>query len=358
MPPTISTHQLSELIGRIYDCTLDPGQWEATLTAINDLLRVTQGDWMIDVKAGQQALLAFVKDLEAGEDHSLSTHDSTGSVSIEPLAVPRDRPSGSPSAPRQRATGASRHGDKRLFSVGGAASEAGVTRSGLGAGQATLLGLLLPHLRRAAEIISALDTQLIAHHRLVQALDCLRARVVLVSPDRRVVFANESARAFIEGSRHFDLRGDRFRARRAQTDLEITKAVRCCIELENATHNIRISRLDEPVVLAHVVPVMVANGDLPIEAADAVVAILMTSLESDSAGRAATMRRLFKLTPAETRLLERLLSGETVVEAADHLAIAHATARVQLRGIFSKTGVSRQAELIRLAATLSPVRTS
>jgi DNA-binding CsgD family transcriptional regulator len=40
------------------------------------------------------------------------------------------------------------------------------------------------------------------------------------------------------------------------------------------------------------------------------------------------------------------------VEAATHLGIAYNTAKVQLRSIFAKTGVNRQAALVALLASL------
>src|SRR5262245_19152211 len=36
---SISHQDLSDLIGRIYDCTLDPARWEATLDAMRSLLQ-------------------------------------------------------------------------------------------------------------------------------------------------------------------------------------------------------------------------------------------------------------------------------------------------------------------------------
>src|SRR5262245_65090999 len=38
MSSAISHQDLSDLIGRIYDCTLDPSRWDATLDAIRGLL--------------------------------------------------------------------------------------------------------------------------------------------------------------------------------------------------------------------------------------------------------------------------------------------------------------------------------
>jgi len=59
-------------------------------------------------------------------------------------------------------------------------------------------------------------------------------------------------------------------------------------------------------------------------------------------------RQLFDLTPAEAHLAFELLNGLSLDEAAGKLGILRNTGRAHLRAIFSKTGVTRQSELIRV----------
>ena len=60
------------------------------------------------------------------------------------------------------------------------------------------------------------------------------------------------------------------------------------------------------------------------------------------------MRKLFDFTPAETQLALQLADGLALEEAADELGISKNTARAHLRAVFSKTGVTRQATLVRM----------
>ncbi len=60
------------------------------------------------------------------------------------------------------------------------------------------------------------------------------------------------------------------------------------------------------------------------------------------------MAAAFGLTPAETRLLASLFAGRTLAETAATLGITRTTAKTHLEHIFLKTGVTRQAELMRL----------
>ena len=65
------------------------------------------------------------------------------------------------------------------------------------------------------------------------------------------------------------------------------------------------------------------------------------------------MATAFFLTPAETRPIESLLAGG-VLETTAALGVAMTTAKTHLENIFQKTGVKRQAELMRLAARAGP----
>jgi DNA-binding CsgD family transcriptional regulator len=81
--------------------------------------------------------------------------------------------------------------------------------------------------------------------------------------------------------------------------------------------------------------------------------VVVVDLAASSAPPTAHLRQAFGLTAAETRLAARLVTGDSLADAADALGIAKSTARVQLRAVFAKTGVSRQAELVGLLGRLA-----
>ena len=61
----------------------------------------------------------------------------------------------------------------------------------------------------------------------------------------------------------------------------------------------------------------------------------------------------FALTPAEAKLLRLVGIGENLRNAADQLGISYETARSQLKVVFAKTDVHRQAELVALMARMA-----
>jgi DNA-binding CsgD family transcriptional regulator len=75
---------------------------------------------------------------------------------------------------------------------------------------------------------------------------------------------------------------------------------------------------------------------------------------SKSEGLKLSPRRLvtlYKITPAEARLVAKLAALRTVEEAADDLGISMATARTQLKSVFGKTDTRSQSELLLLLAS-------
>jgi DNA-binding CsgD family transcriptional regulator len=65
------------------------------------------------------------------------------------------------------------------------------------------------------------------------------------------------------------------------------------------------------------------------------------------------LQDVFSLTKAEARLAGRLACGETIEDIAEEHGVSISTARVQLKSIFTKTGASRQAELVSLLTRLA-----
>jgi DNA-binding CsgD family transcriptional regulator len=60
----------------------------------------------------------------------------------------------------------------------------------------------------------------------------------------------------------------------------------------------------------------------------------------------AFLKDKFDLTPAEVRLVLRLMEGESLRSSAAALGIAYESTRTVLKSVFQKTGTCRQAELI------------
>ena len=63
------------------------------------------------------------------------------------------------------------------------------------------------------------------------------------------------------------------------------------------------------------------------------------------------LTRLYGLTQTEGKLVQLLVGGSTLDDAAKHLEISVNTARTHLKHVFHKTGINRQAELVHRIET-------
>jgi DNA-binding CsgD family transcriptional regulator/PAS domain-containing protein len=83
------------------------------------------------------------------------------------------------------------------------------------------------------------------------------------------------------------------------------------------------------------------------------VLVCVTDLEAGVSLPEQKLRELFGLTPAETRLALALFEGLAPADAATRFAVSPHTVHSQLARIFEKTGVKKQAELVRLMMRVS-----
>jgi DNA-binding CsgD family transcriptional regulator len=66
-----------------------------------------------------------------------------------------------------------------------------------------------------------------------------------------------------------------------------------------------------------------------------------------------TIAELYNLTPCEVRVLLAIVEVGGVPETAQALGVAEATVKTHLHRVFSKTGATRQADLVKLVAGFS-----
>lgn len=89
---------------------------------------------------------------------------------------------------------------------------------------------------------------------------------------------------------------------------------------------------------------------------DPAVVLFIVDPEIDLRRRIAAACANFGLSPTETRLVQHVVAGLTLAEAAVRMRIQRDTARVYLKQVFAKTGVNRQANLVRLMLlSLAPI---
>jgi DNA-binding CsgD family transcriptional regulator len=101
-----------------------------------------------------------------------------------------------------------------------------------------------------------------------------------------------------------------------------------------------------PMVL-HVIPVRGSARDIFTQA---VALLVVTPVDRAVVPTAEVLQGLFDLTPAEARVARGIGRAETIDALADATGVNRETVRSQLKAVLSKTGLSRQQELVSLLA--------
>lgn len=371
MAESMSDRQLSELIGLIYDCALDPSKWVETMEVIghafhSDALILTlsdlkEGRALIDHSMGWTPEWRLRRDQHLPEVNACLTDWFSSDPSLdEPFVasrhLSRDYIARSPYVQEVLSPlGFTDVMHLFLMRTPERISELVVMhheRFGIATEhEIRLSGLLLPHLRRAVIISGLLETRGIEKDRLVDTLDLVDVGVILAAEDGSIVHANRmAAKTMKQGATLVDDRGT-VAATNPSATRELRKAIQAAgrdrTSLGDAGVAVRVGRDGLSSVSAHVLPLKpcdTQNGRV----SRAVAAVFIGKPPRWHAAADAVSSE-FSLTEAEKRLLVSLLSGSPLAEAARALGVSVNTAKSHLSNIFSKTGVHRQSELPRLA---------
>jgi DNA-binding CsgD family transcriptional regulator len=85
------------------------------------------------------------------------------------------------------------------------------------------------------------------------------------------------------------------------------------------------------------------------------VVLLIRDPHARPRGRRTLLQRAYGLTPAEARVADAIADGLSLAEIAERFGVARGTVKNQLKEVFAKVGVRRQAELVRAVSRLTPL---
>jgi DNA-binding CsgD family transcriptional regulator/PAS domain-containing protein len=372
----VSPHLLSDVIGSIYDCTLDPSRWEQTLleitqvmsaeSAILSLNDLRHDRLLIDKSVGWGQFGLEERQKHIPEIHArLSEWFAEGPSLDEPFVAscrltPDYLVSSSYVQHCLKPLGIVDIMHQFLMYTPLHFSEVVIARHqrcGPITDREIEIGkLLLPHLRRAVTISNVLDVRAIERARMAEALDGLRCGVVLTNGDGNILHANHSAELMLQNGSAVQGIGGILKAKSPAAAQELRKAISLAArdeaKLGKTGLAIPLTGPEAPPLVAHVLPM---NGSelrtrLQPEAAVAVFigASMTTALDLTPAETKEYLRRRFGLTLAEANVALEVLNGDGRGAVAARLGISMTTVRTHLSSIFEKTGVRRQAELVRL----------
>ena len=118
--------------------------------------------------------------------------------------------------------------------------------------------------------------------------------------------------------------------------------------------NTALARVDKVRPYSVTVMPVPAFGEFEALTGDHVL-VLLNDPDGAPVGQGDILRRHYGLTRKQAELTMLLAGGLPLGECADAMGIAERTARRHLETIFTKTGSSRQIDLIRLVLSLPPI---
>jgi DNA-binding CsgD family transcriptional regulator len=372
----LSTAELSDVVGTIYDCALDPAVWPdairevcrvanfiAGLIDVTDLssrsIRLQQY-WNYD-----RAWIEFA--IRDCAEESVRTWSNVRNLMArpldEPLCLTREIPRSIWSQARLYTDHSTPVGYidcvalvvlRERNRVGSMALSRHESAGPVTDRDMEVMQLLAPHIRRAVVISDVLNMQAIRIGTLEGAFDLLQAGVIFVDADCKVIHANRSAAAMLaKGSPVQSVHGD-LRTNLPQATAALRKAVAVATEpsIGRLGIGVPVPQPDGEPAYVHVLPLQ--TGETRSRLAPRAAAAVFIAVGGNLAGAPAeAIATVFDLTVAEIRTVERLLAGRSAAEIADDLGLAMPTVRTHISNILAKTGTARQTDLILLATQLA-----
>jgi len=215
-----------------------------------------------------------------------------------------------------------------------------------------LLERIAPHLKQAIEIYARLNRMTSERDLYAGAVDRLSVATFILDERGHLLNTNALARALLEESDGLSKRGGKLHVEEREANRELQHALGTIAgsRKESATSVVRALRVprshgrsDLGLVIR---PVPVSEWSEGQSSPCAAVFVSDPDLRESASQQ--SLGELFGLTPAESNLALLLARGLSLAEASEMQNISQHTARAQLKSIFAKAGVSRQAELVRL----------
>jgi DNA-binding CsgD family transcriptional regulator/GAF domain-containing protein len=215
-----------------------------------------------------------------------------------------------------------------------------------------ILGFITPHLQRAIQIYAKLNRTTSERDLYAGAVDQLSVATFILDEQGRLLNTNAIAKAMLEERDGISVRGQHLHISGRDTNSRLQEALKIIIAAQQNG--------ETSVVRALSVPRSVGRSDLglairPIPTSEwsegqssPCAAVFISDPDLHDNASQHVLGELLGLSPAEANLAILLSRGLSLAESSQSQNISQHTARAQLKSIFAKTGVSRQAELVRL----------
>ena len=364
--------QVSNLIGDIYDTTLDAGLWPSVIEGIAKYASASFVN-LFSQDATRKAAQAFYSyGLEqAFLDSYLQRYMhlnpmfpamlffEVGRILTEDDIMPRSEFVESQFfkewiKPQGLTYSMASILEKSATSVAGIAVGFGEHIGGINDDALRRMNLIVPHLRRAVVIGKVIDLNKVEAASLADTLDAIAAGFFLVDANGRIVHANASGLAMLDDGGVIQAAGNKLTVNDAAANRTLHDIV---INAGGGDAALGANGIAVPLpgrdgerYVAHVLPLTSGARKEAGVAYSAVAAVFVRKAALDLKHPLEALANAYKLTPTEMRVLMMIVQIGGVPEVAPILGISETTVRTHLQNVFAKTGTSRQADLVKIVA--------
>ena len=379
MPSSLAQHELSELVGSIYDCIPDESRWENTL----DKVRVICDGYLatlavidthtntprFSVACGNQQVL---EPLLTHYAQSMPFYAAVPKMELDvPLTIdsiyelqgPDTRNTWLTSAMAAEWAIPNNIDDcfwvpvmKQPERVGNLIVITHRDRPQITKAEIAMVASLAPHIRRAVSIGDLFEMERRKGEIFRDVIDALSHPVLIVSADMHIIFANLAAEKLLrEKQIATSMRGELTLtfpyAHRAISNAVATGA-KDEFALGTLGINVPLAHSHVPCV-AHVMPLAQRDTSQRVSQR-AAAAIFIASAGSAPRPAMDAIAALFGLTAAEKRVACQISEGKSRQEIALASGLSDGTIKTQLSAIFDKTDTCDQRDLALLMRDLTP----
>jgi DNA-binding CsgD family transcriptional regulator len=363
----IAASALDLLLGELYDAAIDDHGWSRYLTRVQQLFQANYVTLILRIpQDSDKGLMLVIGDIEGQGTISYITYPSSATpfvnCSVNQVFTVTDLMS----LESWRESDYYRQYCKQqnVFHVMGvdvSPPSGGVfrfritrapNREDFSAADRALCDTLIPHMSRALHIHSLLGHKNSLSTLYAQAMGRLSIATMILDSNGHLLEVNQVAREMLAAGDGLKIVGGRLEASYPGDNKRLYKSIRAAacssargrIALADAQS---VARPSGQVSLGVVVEPLPQQDWDEGESQPAVVVYCRDAVGQPLLSTAIT-RQVFGFTPSESALAMELANGLSLEDAAISLGIRRNTARAHLRAIFSKTGVRRQTELVRL----------
>jgi DNA-binding CsgD family transcriptional regulator/PAS domain-containing protein len=350
------------LIDDIYEAAGQPDHWQAALTHLADAtgsIDATMGGqtsaqvpMLISARTDQDYVRSYAEHYHARNPMQMAVFGQpVGKVVLDHMVMNPDTFERSDffnewCKPQGYLAG----GAVNLAAAGGWRATIMVSgRNGYDQERYQLFERVAPHLRRAFELNQILDQTRSLGLGAMAALEYVDRGVLVVNRNRHATTANAMAERILGLGDGLRLKGGQLICDRPGETRALERALASCergtADSSGAALTITRSLGRSPLALM-CIPFPATPWWPGFD--QQVALIFITDRDARLEQRSQRLRARFGLTPAEAALAWEIAKAGGRQEAAESRGVSLSTARTQLSSIFDKTGVRRQAELVRL----------